>query len=239
MVGRLRAATLVTPLLLASLAADVAANDARPAERVELGSRRPAVLHAPQPKQRAPLVVFLHGMCAAPEFECPFFEPGTRNAWLLCAPGPVACRPHGAMWTGDSNKLVRAMRTSVEAAVNRHGDAIDAGRRVLIGYSMGGSAALRIVLKDPGTFQALMIVNASVLPSAADLRRSGVVRLALVAGDKDRTAQKLKRHAARLAKAGVDARFFSLPKTGHFFDATTPALLSEALTWTLGWVTSR
>jgi predicted esterase len=170
-------------------------------------------------------------MCALPEYECPIFEPGTRGAWLLCPPGPIACGGNGAMWTGDSKKLVAALQTFVDAAVDKHGAAIDARHRILIGYSMGASAALRIVLKEPGKFQGLVIVNAGVLPSAADLRRAGVARVALVAGERDRTATKLARHAQRLAKAGVDARYFALAKTGHFFDANSAALLKEPLSW--------
>ena len=103
---------------------------------------------------------------------------------------------------------------------------------------MGASAALRVVLKEPGRFQTLVIVNASVLPSAADLRRAGVTRVAFVTGDRDRTAQKLKHHTARLVKAKVDARYFSLAKTGHYFDANSAALLRESLTWALNGATS-
>jgi predicted esterase len=230
MVRLLRACAL---LLVAALASAAAADDARPVERLELGARRPALLHAPRSKKPAALVVFLHGMCALPEYECPVFEPGTRDAWLLCPPGPLACGGNGAMWTGDSNKLVKAIRSSVDAAVARHGAEIDAARRVLVGYSMGGSAALRVVLKEPGKFQSLVIVNAGVLPSAADLRRAGVTRVAFVAGERDRTAQKLKHHAARLLKAKLDARYFSLAKTGHYFDANSAALLAESLSWAL------
>lgn len=227
----LRACAAVATVIAGSAASDAGANDARPAERLELPKRRPALLHAPSAKKPAPLAVFLHGMCALPEYECPIFEPGTREAWLLCPPGPIACGGNGAMWTGDGKKLVAAVQTFVDAAVAKHGDAIDTERRILIGYSMGASAALRVVLMDPGKFQGLVIVNASVLPSAADLRRAGVARVAFVAGERDRTAKKLARHAKRLAKAGVDARYFVLAKTGHFFDANSTALLKAPLTW--------
>jgi predicted esterase len=227
----LRAGAAFAIGIAGSAASDAGASDARPVERLELAKRRPALLHAPSAKQPAPLVVFLHGMCALPEYECPVIEPGTRDAWLLCPPGPVACGGSGAMWTGDSKKLVASMQTFVDAVVDKHGAAIDARRRVLVGYSMGASAALRVVLKDPGKFQGLVIVNASVLPSAADLRRAGVTRVAFVAGARDRTAAKLERHARRLAKAGVDARFFALAKTGHYFDANSAALLKEPLAW--------
>jgi len=205
---------------------------ARPSERLDFGSRRPALLHAPRkPGQPAPLVVFLHGMCALPEYECPVFEPGTRSAWLLCPPGPVACGASGAMWTGDANKLIKAITASSEAASAEHGAAIAAEPRTLIGYSMGATAALRIALKQPGTFQRLMIVNASVSVSAADLRRAQVTRIAFVAGERDRSAGKLKQSAQRLAKAGLDAQFFALAKTGHYFDARSAGLLTVPLTW--------
>jgi hypothetical protein len=236
----LRLASLGALLALASgvVGAPAASGEhrARQHEVIDFGARRAAHLYAParapnSAPARAPLTLMLHGMCALPEYECPVFEPGTREHFLLCPPGPAACAGAGAMWTGRSDKLVERLNQAVGAAEERHPGALDPERRAIIGYSMGASAALRIVLAEPRRFQALMILNAGVAPSASDLRRSGPMRVALVSGDRDRSAGKLKRKAASLSKAGFDVRYFALEKTGHYFDAETARKLTEPLRW--------
>jgi len=178
-------------------------------------------------------MVMLHGMCALPEWECPVFRAGaTADNWLLCAPGPAACAGGGgAMWVGSTKTLLRAVEDPLRALAERHPEQIDTGKRALVGYSLGAPAALRIALAQPGQWSGLMIVNASVEPSAATLRKAGVRRIALVAGDRDRSAPKLKRAATRLKRAGVDAQFFSMGAVGHYFDASSESRMVEALTW--------
>ncbi|HMR10228.1 MAG TPA: hypothetical protein PKA88_30840, partial [Polyangiaceae bacterium] len=52
------------------------------------GASRPALVHPPGTGATTePLVVFLHGMCAIPEWECPVFVGAAKHAWLLCPPG--------------------------------------------------------------------------------------------------------------------------------------------------------
>lgn len=182
---------------------------------------------APAPK---PLVVFLHGMCALPEWECPVFRGATAGAWLLCPPGPAACQGNGAMWTGTPSKLRRRVDAATQALFDRE-KKIDGSRRALVGYSLGGPAALRIALASPGRYQRLMFVNASVQPSKAVLKKAGVTRVAFVAGEADGTAKKLRRAAESLSRIGVDARYFSMGKVGHYFDASSEERLRESLSW--------
>ena len=194
------------------------------------GASRPALVHAPGKGATAePLVVFLHGMCAIPEWECPVFVGAAKQAWLLCPPGPAACNGGGRMWIGKDAQLVGQVRAFSDALETAHSAQI--GRRALVGYSLGAPAALRIALASPGRYQRLMIVNASVTPSVAQLEKAQVLRLALVAGDNDRTAAKLRRAAGALARAGFDARFFSLGPVGHFFDASSARRMEPALLW--------
>jgi pimeloyl-ACP methyl ester carboxylesterase len=213
--------------------ATVAAGAPEP-QRLDFGARRPAVYYTSQhDRGKRPLIVMLHGMCALPEWECPVFRAGaTADGWLLCAPGPAACAGGGgAMWVGSTKTLIRAVEQPLKALGERHAQRIDAGRKALVGYSLGAPAALRVALAQPGQWSGLMIVNASVEPSAATLRKAGVLRIALVAGERDRSAQKLKRAALRLKRAGVDAEYFSMGPVGHYFDASSESRLVEALTW--------
>jgi predicted esterase len=230
---------LQRPLSIALLVAAVtvssraSSGDTTPGFRtLEVGAKRPAWYHAPAAEPaRRPLTVFLHGMCALPEWECPVFQGATGSSWLLCPPGPAACEGGGAMWVGTNSALARRVDKSIDLLAEREADGVDLGRRVLVGYSLGAPAALRIALEQPGRWQRLMIVNAGTEPSAAQLKKAGITRIALVAGEADGTAAKLKRTAKRLASAGVEARYFSMGKVGHYFDRTSAERLTQALTW--------
>lgn len=225
-----RLLSLAVLALATALPAPAASGDTTPGFRtLEVGAKRPAWYHPPKAEERRPLTVFLHGMCALPEWECPVFQGATGSSWLLCPPGPAACEGGGAMWVGTGSQLEKRVDKSVSLLAER--ESVDLGRRVLIGYSLGAPAALRIALAQPGRWQRLMIVNAGTEPSAAQLEKAGIRRIALVAGEQDATAAKLKKSAKRLAAAGVDARYFSMGKVGHYFDATSAERLSEALGW--------
>lgn len=187
-------------------------------------------LHPPAtPTPGAPLVVFLHGMCALPEWECPVFRPAADAAWLLCPPGPTPCQGGGAMWTGSDTRIEGQIGTAIGGLP----EGVDLERRALIGYSLGAPAALRMTLREPGRWQRLMIVNAPVVPSAAQLTRAGITRIALVSGGRDRTTAKLQAGARTLARQGVDARYFSMGPVGHYFDAESSERLRESIEWLL------
>lgn len=228
----LRKLALVT--LCMTLALPASSGDATPGFRtLEVGAKRPAWYHPPPEEATAkrPLAVFLHGMCALPEWECPVFQGAAGSSWLLCPPGPAACQGSGAMWVGTTRALEKRIDTSIALLREKEPDEVDLGRRILIGYSLGAPAALRVALAQPGRWQRMMIVNAGTEPSALLLKKAGISRIALVAGEADRTAPKLKKAAKRLAASGVDARYFSMGKVGHYFDATSAERLTEALTW--------
>jgi predicted esterase len=220
-----RAASAPAPVAAAAPAGPIA---------IDFGAKHAAQYFGPlAASESAPLVVMLHGMCALPEYECPAFRRGSTGvAGLLCPPGPVACRGGGAMWAGGDATLAAAIDASI-AALRGRVPAISFGRRVLIGYSLGASAAARVVSSKRGQWSALMLVNAAPELHAKPLSDAGIERVALVAGARDRTAPKLRKMAARLARGGLECRFFSLADTGHYFDAQTEARLVEPLGWLL------
>ena len=190
------------------------------------------------PRQRSntppPLVVFLHGMCAIPAWECPVFLGAAESGLLLCPPGPGRCQGQGALWSGNGKRLVQQVDDAARSLPAEF--VYDSRRRALIGYSLGAFAALRIVSAEPKKWQRLMLVNARATPSKFQLESSGITRLALVAGARDGSAPKLRTLARLLARQGYDARFFSLEQTGHFFDERSQARLTAPLDWLMkGW----
>ncbi|HEU4406417.1 MAG TPA: hypothetical protein VFS43_14225 [Polyangiaceae bacterium] len=185
-----------------------------------------------------PLTMMLHGMCATPEWECPFFRKGAAaSGYLLCGAGPALCGGGpGSRWSGAPGALAKAVNASVEGLERRlpAGSKLGPGR-ALVGYSLGAAAASKVIeLARPGEWSGLVVVNASAVPSAAQLRKAGVKRVALVAGERDMTAPKLKRAAKALEGAGLEARYFSLGPVGHYFGETTEAALEAPLRWVHG-----
>ncbi len=199
---------------------------------LHFGQRRPAVYYTPNTRSHAQaVVVVLHGMCALPEYECPVFRRGaTSGNWLLCPPGPTPCQGGGAMWTGSAEQLTATVTESLQALKREH-SMVDIERKVLVGYSLGAAAALRIASASNGEWTGLMLLNAGLEPNPVALAAAGIRQVALVAGERDGSRAKLRRAANRLVHAGLDARFFSLASTGHFFDGTSEARLVEPLEW--------
>ena len=236
------AGTAPAPVVQAPLDAGSSIEDAAPAPRsgrpteqqlLDVGARRPAVVFPPPAWGKLPLTVMLHGMCAIPEWECPVFRAGAaHSSWLLCPPGPAACNGGGAMWSGLPTRLAEAIDTATSTLSSQQPE-VDVTRKVLIGYSLGATAALGIITARPGEWLALMLVNASLEPSPAVIQKSGVRRVALVAGEHDGSRGTLRGAAAQLSSAGIRARFFELAATGHYFDATSEQRMAEPVTWLL------
>ncbi len=203
-------------------------------QRLPIGEARDAVYYYPSTwKEDLPVVVMLHGMCALPEYECGAFRAGTTHmAWLLCPAGPTPCQGGGAMWSGPDSRLREVVRRAIEALRHRHPSA-SAERLALVGYSLGASAAQRLVARERAGFARIMFLNSGTVTYAEPLRQAGVTRVALVAGDRDMSTSKLKASARRLREGKMSARFFSLENTGHFFDPTSEERLVAPLNWLL------
>jgi predicted esterase len=196
------------------------------------GVKDPAYFYRPARTHTTaqPLVVYLHGACAYPDWECPFFTGVSPAAWLLCPPAGSPCEGGGVMWAGSTKSLAGAVERGV-VALDPKVRGVDLERRAIIGFSLGGPAALRIALHEPGRWQRLMVVNANVIPSPAQLAKAGIERVALVAGQHDPVAAKLRRGASWLAGKHVDVRYFVIAEMGHYYDARSTERFDEPLTW--------
>ena len=179
------------------------------------------------------MTVYLHGMCASGALECPVFAAAARTGYLVCPDGTGGCGGGGFLWAASQKShesRLAAVRTALEAS---EGARVGKGPQALIGYSLGAPAALLQVVREPGRYHRLMLVNASVAPTAAQLKKAGIERVALVAGARDATAPKLSAVATRLAAGGITARYFALEATGHYFDAQSAERMAAPIAWLL------
>lgn len=178
-------------------------------------------------------VVYLHGMRGRAENGCPWLRSGASElGWLVC---PRAARDEGngaASWGGDvleqSAIVTRALRAAEE-----QGASSSAG--VAVGFSQGGYVALDLVKTHLAHFRGLVLIAApEAHPSAQKLREAGVERVALASGQLDAAYAPLVEDAKRLAREGMNVRFYDLGRVGHTYVAEETTTLSEAIAWAGG-----
>ena len=192
----------------------------------------PARRAAPAP--RAP-VVMLHGMCDEPEWECPHFASSTTDrGFLVCPRANLRCDGGGSIWSGDAR-----FKASIEASIARvaaeYPAHVDAGAsRTLIGFSLGAIRAVELANSGEGRWRSVIAIGAKVHPSAGQLRRAGVERMVLAAGDHDMMKWHMVGEAKRLARAGFPVAFMSMGKIGHTFPRDIEARMKRALAWADG-----
>jgi predicted esterase len=199
-----------------------------------------AFVYPPSPSRPAaeaarPVTVLLHGMCGHPQSACgPFVDVSTSRGWLVCPRGEDVCGG-GTRWRlrgPDDAKLVEA---SVHAVASEHEGEVDlAAPRVLVGFSLGGIAAVQIAQASSGTYAGLVVIASQVHPDATALRKAGVKRVVLAAGDLDMTSAPLQQDARALAAQGMPTRFVSLGKFGHGYPADMQERMREPMTWVAG-----
>ena len=192
------------------------------------------LFYPPQDRSRArPLFVMLHGMCGAPEHACPHFAATiSRFGWLVCPRAERTCEGGGTTWTYSERE--RTVEQAVERVRRRFPGEIDESvGRTLIGFSLGGFVASDIAQRAdaPAPYRRVLLIGARVFLDAARLKRAGVTRIALAAGQYDVTYEHMSEQARRLVRAGQPARFIDLGRVGHRFPADFTQYLQDALTW--------
>jgi len=239
------------PVAAATTSAPVASVGEQPAARSH-APEAPAWVEAEAPAGKAfvyppkgesdaarPVTVMLHGMCGAPQSACaPFVDVATSRGWLVCPRAEDACGG-GTRWRLHGPDDERLVEASVRAAVRDHPGRVDAGApRVIVGFSLGGIAAVQIAQGTTGQYVGLVVVASLVHPDATALKKAGVKRVVLAAGDLDMTSAPLQEDARTLAAQGVATRFVSLGKFGHGYPADMEERMREPMRWVMQWVTS-
>ena len=198
-----------------------------------------AFVYPPQAAEGAdtprPVTVMLHGMCGHPQSACaPFVDVSTSRGWLVCPRAEDACGG-GTRWRLNGPDDGQLVEGSVRALVRSHNGEVDASApRVIVGFSLGGIAAVQIAQGTTGKYAGLVVVASQVHPDAAALKKAGVKRVVLAAGDLDMTSAPLQEDARILASQGVLTRFVSLGKYGHGYPPDMEEKMREPMRWVGG-----
>jgi predicted esterase len=180
------------------------------------------------------MTVMLHGMCNAPEWECPYFADAVqKTSWLICPRASIRCDGGGAIWSWK--KKAETVEAAVERVKARYPSSVDeASGRTLMGFSLGAIAGMDLAHFGAGKWSSVILIGAKVRPNADLLRRSGVQRLLMVAGEYDMMRGDMFRQTRRLSRQGFPSAFLSLGKIGHAFPADMNDRVAQALAWAHG-----
>lgn len=221
----------------------------KPTERASAAPEAPAWIEAENaagkafvyPPQSAaetarPVTVVLHGMGGHPQSACgPFVDVTTSRGWLVCPKGEDPYG-NGSRWRLRGPDDANLVDASIGAVAREHAGEVDTTRpRILVGFSLGGIAAVQIAqASSSGKYAGLVVIASLVHPDAAALEKAGIQRVVLAAGDQDMTSAPLQQDARILAQQGMPTRFVSLGKFGHGYPPDMEARMREPMTWVAG-----
>jgi predicted esterase len=191
--------------------------------------------YAPAQTARArPAIVYLHGMWASPEDSCPLFESAaTPFGFLVCPRGNAPNGDAGAMWSGTPADAARSVHAALDAAAALAPGKLEQVRDgTLLGYSNGAYFAASLAQAEPGHWSGLVLMGMKLDLDDTALRRAGVRRVVLAAGEQDGARASMEALAAKLDAAGFPARFLSLGPGGHAFPPPGfGSVMCEAIAW--------
>ncbi len=198
--------------------------------------RAPGLIAIPPKRQDAPrpVTVMLHGMCDEPEYECPWFaNTVTQSDWLLCPRASLRCDGGGSIWS--FKRYDDTVERSVERAKKEFPGTIDddAGR-TLVGFSLGAIRGMDLAHEGAGRYTGVVLIGAKIFPDAARLRKAGVKRIVLAAGERDMMKWQMVGQARRLARQKFPVAFMSMGPVGHWFPKDMDQRLRRALDWVHG-----
>jgi hypothetical protein len=179
----------------------------------------------------APVSVYYHGLSARAVWECPVAWGAMDHGWVVCADGNVPYAS-GFAWSVPGSKA-RA-DAALAALTVMHKDLVSEQRGLLIGYSLGAIAAWHHLETSSESWAGLVFLNTTHGVKPSVVKEKGLERVAMVAGQSDGSALAMARTAENLKRQGIDARFFRLEKTGHYFDDETWKRMVVPLRWAFG-----
>lgn len=217
-----------------SPADDVAHGERKPVWlRSDDAAKAPMLAYPPREAGKKPLVVMLHGMCDAPDNECPAFAgSATSDRVLLCPRANLRCDGGGTIWSGKPELRVSLVNDAVARAGVAMNDTVDTSvKPTLIGFSLGSFVAVDVAQRAPGKYKNLILLGAKIEPDAKLLKAAGIESVVLGAGDRDMMKWHMVKVAADLQKKGVRATFMGMGDVGHWFAEDMNGWLTKAMSF--------
>lgn len=184
---------------------------------------------------KRPVTVMLHGMCDEPEYECPHFASSTTGqSWLVCPRANLRCEGGGSIWSADK-RLGQTIEDGIARVDAEYAGAVDGEQgRTLIGFSLGAIRGMDIAHAGDGKYRSAILIGAKIYPDAKRLRKAGVQRLVLAAGEHDMMKWHMVAQTKKLIRQGYPAAFMSMGKIGHAFPRDLGERMERALAWASG-----
>jgi pimeloyl-ACP methyl ester carboxylesterase len=197
------------------------------------GTRNVYVVAPTSPKNPQRLIAFLHGICNPPEYACGLWtQTSTQLGFLVCPTGDARCGPgqyNAPTWGKPEGQIDVDLEHAIDATIARFPDAITRDDAVLCGFSRGAYMAVKFASAHPGRWPYLVLNEANVTLSVEQLKKAKVRAVALIAGELGGQIGGERKTAATLAKQGFPARFWPMPKAGHFYSDDIAQIMKEAI----------
>jgi LysM repeat protein/pimeloyl-ACP methyl ester carboxylesterase len=184
-----------------------------------------------------PVILYLHGKGGLARSDCRRWAPIVRRlGWLACPMGPVE---HGAgrAWGGWPAAHSAAMHT-IRGLRTKYGRRIQLWGNTLIGFSEGAFAAMNVGVREPRTFNRLLILAGKDAywggpgTEALTIARSRLRRVYLITGEQDGVLEGTRKMRGLLSRAGVATRITTPVGVGHELALERkPELYRMALVW--------
>jgi predicted esterase len=172
-------------------------------------------------KSLKPVLVYLHGRGGAPQQDCRRWAPVARRlGWLVCPAGPGP-RGDGRGWNNNWVTGQRAAVGAIQALRQKYGRRVQLRGNTLIGFSEGAYVAMNVGVREPRTFNRLLILAADndywggagleALKKAARTLK----RVYLITGEQDGVIEGTQQVREWFKSAGVSTRLSTPKDMGH------------------------
>lgn len=190
---------------------------------------------APHRAGRQRLMAMLHGVCNPPAYTCGLWAQTAKElGFLVCPEGDGKCPAamYGApTWNEPDAKIDEDLERAISTVEGHHPGELARDAPVLLGFSRGAYAAVKIAAAHPGRWPYLVIVEATPAPTAKQLRAAGVRAVALVGGEKGTQLSGQRKLASALLAESFPVKVWVMAGAGHHYSSDADVILRDAVRW--------
>lgn len=180
-------------------------------------------------------MAMLHGVCNPPAYACGLWSETAKDlGFLVCPTGDGSCGPamyNAPTWNEPDPKIDEDLEKAIATVDAQYPNELARDDAVLLGFSRGAYVSVKIAAAHPGRWPYLVLIEANVNVTAAQLREAGVRAVALVAGEIGSQLAGERKTAEKLAKEGYPAKLWVMPKAGHHYSSDIESIMRDAITW--------